>query len=58
MNTRDKVIQAVQDLPEDATYEDAVERLVFLAKVEEGLQQAGAGNTISTDRLKQRLGKP
>lgn len=57
MTTKDKVVQAVQELPEDATFEDAVERLVFIAKIEEGLRQADAGDTLSTNELKQRLGK-
>lgn len=37
MTTKQKVIKAVQALPEDASIEDAMERLLFLAKVEKGL---------------------
>jgi hypothetical protein len=35
-----EIVRAVQDLPEDATVEDAMERLYFLAKVERGLLQS------------------
>jgi hypothetical protein len=29
--TRDRILDALQDLPGDATFDDAIERLVFLA---------------------------
>ena len=52
---KDRVLQAVRDLPEDATVEDAMERLYFLAKVEEGLRQADAGQTMSHEEAKRRV---
>jgi len=55
MNTKQQVLQAVQDLPEDASIEDAMERLLFLAKVERGLQQADAGQTLPHAALKHRM---
>lgn len=57
MTIQEKVAQAVQDLPVDASIEEAMERLVFLAKVERGLQQADAGQTISHDEVKLRMQK-
>ncbi len=45
--TPDKILDAVRQLPPDATVEDAIERLLFLAKVERGLAQADAGQTDS-----------
>ena len=36
----------MERLPDIATLEDAIERLCFLAKVEEGLRQSDAGETI------------
>ena len=57
MNDRVKelVIDAIRDLPDDATVEDAMDRLYFLAKVEEGLRQAEAGQTVSHEEAKQRI---
>jgi predicted transcriptional regulator len=52
---RDRVLDAVRDLPEDATVEDAMERLYFLAKVEEGLRQAEAGQTVSAEEARKRI---
>lgn len=34
------IVRAIQDLPEDATVEDAIERLYFLAKIERGLKES------------------
>lgn len=57
MTTKQKVLKAVRALPADASYEDAVERLVFLSKVERGLAQADAGQTISHEKVKQKMRK-
>ena len=54
--TRDRMIEAIRDLPADATVDDAIERLVFLAKIEEGLTQLDRGEGIPHDEVKRRLG--
>ena len=53
--TRDKILDAVRQLPPDATVEDAIERLLFLAKIERGLAQADAGQLIPHEEAKHRL---
>ena len=50
-----KILQAVEQLPDDATIEDAIERLYFLAKIEKGIREADAGLTVSHDEAKKRL---
>ncbi len=57
MRTKEKVLKAVEGLPEDASIDDAMERLLFLAKVERGLQQADTGPTLSHDGVKERMSK-
>lgn len=54
--TRERMIEAIRELPEDASVDDAIERLVFLAKVEEGLTQLDRGEGIPHDEVKRRLG--
>jgi predicted transcriptional regulator len=54
---KEKVIKAVRDLPDDASLEDVMERLLFLAKIEKGLQQADAGRTIPHDKIKKKMAK-
>ena len=43
---KQKILQVVERLPDTATLEDAIERLCFLAKVEEGLRQSDTGETV------------
>jgi hypothetical protein len=52
---KNEIIRAIQNLPEDATVEDAMERLYFLAKVERGLEQSESDNTISHEEIKARF---
>ena len=47
--------QVVDQLPDDATIEDAIERLYFLAQIESRLQEADAGLTVPHDEAKKRL---
>jgi predicted transcriptional regulator len=54
---KEEIIRLVQELPEDATVEDAIERLYFLAKIERGLEQSEAGTTISNDEIKSSFAK-
>ena len=55
--TRERMIEAIRDLPEDASVDDAIERLVFLAKIEEGLAQLDRGEGIPYEEVKRRLGR-
>ena len=53
---KQKILQVVKELPESATFEDAIERLCFLAKVEEGVRQSDAGETVPhAEALRQLL---
>ena len=54
-SAKQRVIEAVQALPADATIEDAMERLYFLAKIHRGLEQADAGDTLTHQEAKARL---
>ena len=47
----------IQDLPDDASIEDAMERLLLLAKIDRGLEQADAGLTIPQSQVKERMAK-
>ena len=54
--TRERMLEVIRELPEDASVDDAIEKLVFLAKIEEGLAQLGRGEGIPHDEVKRRLG--
>ena len=52
---KQKVIEAIEGLPADATLEDAIERLILLAKIERGLAELDAGQGIDHSEAKRRL---
>lgn len=49
---KEKALEAVEGLPADATLEDAMERLYFLYKVERGLTEADAGETLTHEEVR------
>jgi predicted transcriptional regulator len=53
---RARILRAVETLPPDATFEDAIERLVFLAKIEAGIAELDAGEGIPHHEVKRRVG--
>ena len=50
------MVEAIRELPADASVDDAIERLVFLAKIEEGLAQLDRGDGIPHDEVKRCFG--
>ena len=52
---KQRAIEALQALPEHATIEDAIERLCFIAKIEEGLRQSDGGQLVSHDEVKKQF---
>jgi hypothetical protein len=52
---KQKVLKAVTELLADATYEDAMERLYVLYKVEQGQCQIDAGQGIPHAEAKRRI---
>ena len=55
MTTKQLLLQAVKKLPDDASVEDAMERFLFLAKVEKGLRQAETGRMLIHDQVKAKM---
>lgn len=45
--TKSDILRAVSELPDDATLDDAFERLFVLHKIERGLKDAEEGKTMS-----------
>lgn len=54
-SVKERVLEAVRELPDDATVEEAMERLYVLAKIQKGLEQAEAGQTVSHEEAKRRI---
>ena len=47
--------EAVEQLPDDASVEDVMERLYFLAKVARGLEAAERGDTVSHEDVRREF---
>jgi predicted transcriptional regulator len=54
-SAKQRVLEAIKKLPADATLEDAIERLVLLAKIDRGLAELNAGQGIDHAEAKRRL---
>jgi predicted transcriptional regulator len=54
--TRDRILDALRDLPPNATFDDAIERLVFLAKLDAGLAELDEGKGIPHSEVKRQFG--
>lgn len=57
LTEKERLVDAIQGLPADATVEDAMERLLLLAKIDRGIREADSGQTISHADVKQRMAK-
>jgi len=53
---KDLLQEAADHLPEGASVEDAIERLLFLAKIERGKADREADRLVEHDEVKRRLG--
>ena len=52
----ERIVEALRELPADATIDDAIERLVFLARIDEGLAQLDAGEGVPHEEVRRRFG--
>ena len=57
MVTKEKILKSLADLPDSASVDDVIDRVMLLEKIEIGLQQSEAGKTISLDEAKKRHSK-
>ncbi len=57
MSSKQLILKAIEGLPEDASIEDALDRLLLLYKIERGLRQADSGELITQEEARQRMAK-
>jgi predicted transcriptional regulator len=55
--TKERIREVADRLPPDATIEDAIERLVFLTKIDRGLTEANAGQLIGHEEVEREFGR-
>ena len=55
MTAKQKLLQLVQDQPEDSSYDEILRELAFARMVDWGLADAQSGRTISHEEMKARI---
>ena len=55
MTSKEIAIKTIEQLPEDATWEDTQERINFIAGVRKGLRELDAGKGVAHDRVKEEF---
>lgn len=54
---KDTVIETMKGFPQEFNLDDLIEKLVFMDKVEKGLQQVKEEKTVSHENLKSKVKK-
>jgi hypothetical protein len=57
VTTKELIHLALADLPDDATIEDAIERLYFIAKLRRRLAEVDSVKTFTQDEAKPRMAR-
>ena len=52
---KEKLIATINDMPQEFDMEALMEKLIFIEKVEKGLEQLNSGNKITHEQMKQRV---
>jgi len=55
VGTKEQMVKAIGDLPDDAKIEDALDRLCLMYKVEKGIDQADRGELITPEEVRRRM---
>lgn len=55
MTTKEVAIKSIQELPEEATWEDIQERISFVAGVRKGLRELDEGKGIPHERIREEF---
>lgn len=53
--TKEQMLEAIRTLPDDATVDDAIERLHFIELVERRIAAADAGETVTHEEARRRM---
>lgn len=52
---KQRAIEAIRELPDEADFDQLVERLYVLFRIERGLAQDEAGETVSQDEIEREF---
>jgi predicted transcriptional regulator len=57
MLTKNKVKMTIDNLPDSFTIDELIDQLIFIEKVEEGIQQSDNGKVVSNEDIKNVIDK-
>lgn len=57
MLTKVKVKKSIENLPESFTIDELIDQLIFIEKVEEGIQQSEQGKVVSNEDVRKMIDK-
>ncbi|RKR81543.1 hypothetical protein BDD43_1690 [Mucilaginibacter gracilis] len=57
MLIKNEVLKTIQELPEEFSFDDVMDTLLLLEKIEVGLQQSDNGEILTTNQAKEKLSK-
>jgi len=55
MTTKAKILRVIESLDEDASVDEAIDRLYLLQKIEIGMAQADAGDVVEHEQFMEEL---
>lgn len=50
--TKEKVLEAIKDMPKDFQLDELIDKLIFIEKVEEGIKQVSEGQGVPHEEVK------
>lgn len=57
MELKEQMLQTIQELPDDVSFDDAMERLYLMYKIERGIEQSDRGEVVSQEEARQRMAR-
>jgi len=55
MSQKELVLEAIQELPDDASLDQIVDRVEFMAAIQKGIDDIDRGDTIPHEEVKKQL---
>ena len=55
MLSKKSIQKQIQNLPDEISLEDLIDQLIFLDKIEKGIEDVKANRTISNDEMKKEI---
>ena len=57
MLTKSKIMEAIENLPEEVSIDDIIDRLILIEKTEKGISQSDNGEVLSDAELDKEMEK-